>query len=141
MIGKDEAEDYKGAGSGTAFLVKNGDRFFLFAETGDLIIAKLSPKGYEEISRAKILEPTARPWPQGRLEPPGLRQQVRLRPQRQGDRLRESGEGVRGEVGWRAPAMSGASRRSAGLLMLTLLGSPRRCCDGLTRRETLAAGA
>src|SRR6478609_6866713 len=25
--------------------------------------------------------------------------------------------------------------------MLTVLGSPRRCCDGLTRRETLAAGA
>src|SRR4051812_5148627 len=25
--------------------------------------------------------------------------------------------------------------------MLTLLGGPRRCCDGLTRRETLAAGA
>ena len=25
--------------------------------------------------------------------------------------------------------------------MLRLLGSPRRCCDGLTRRETLAAGA
>ena len=25
--------------------------------------------------------------------------------------------------------------------MLTLLGSPRRCCDGLTRRETLKAGA
>ncbi len=25
--------------------------------------------------------------------------------------------------------------------MLTLLGSPRRCCDGLTRRETLTAGA
>jgi len=25
--------------------------------------------------------------------------------------------------------------------MLQLLGSPRRCCDGLTRRETLAAGA
>ncbi|HEV3080048.1 MAG TPA: hypothetical protein VGY66_09720 [Gemmataceae bacterium] len=24
--------------------------------------------------------------------------------------------------------------------MLTLLGSPRRCCDGLTRRETLQAG-
>src|SRR5262245_44440142 len=24
---------------------------------------------------------------------------------------------------------------------LTLLGSPRRCCDGLTRRETLKAGA
>src|SRR5581483_3730265 len=25
--------------------------------------------------------------------------------------------------------------------MITMLGSPRRCCDGLTRRETLAAGA
>ena len=41
-----------------AFLVKNGARFFLFNEKGDLIIAKLSPKGYEEISRAHILEPT-----------------------------------------------------------------------------------
>ncbi len=42
----------------TAFLVKNGDRFFLFNEKGDLIIANLSPKGYDEISRAHILEPT-----------------------------------------------------------------------------------
>ena len=25
--------------------------------------------------------------------------------------------------------------------MLTMLGSPRRCCDGLTRRETLKVGA
>ena len=25
--------------------------------------------------------------------------------------------------------------------MITMLGSPRRCCDGLTRRETLRAGA
>jgi outer membrane protein assembly factor BamB len=58
VIGKEEEEGYKNAGSGTAFLVKNGDRYFLFAETGDLIIAKLSPKGYEELSRAKILDPT-----------------------------------------------------------------------------------
>ncbi len=42
----------------TAFIVKNGDRFFLFNEKGDLIIAKLSPQGYEEVSRAHILEPT-----------------------------------------------------------------------------------
>ena len=27
-------------------------------EKGDLIIAKLSPKGYEEISRANLIEPT-----------------------------------------------------------------------------------
>jgi outer membrane protein assembly factor BamB len=44
--------------AGTAFLVKNGDRFFLFSESGDLIIAKLSPKRYEEISRWKLLAPT-----------------------------------------------------------------------------------
>jgi outer membrane protein assembly factor BamB len=58
VIGREEAEDYKGAGSGTAFIVKNGDRYYLFAETGELVIAKLSPKGYEEISRAKLLDPT-----------------------------------------------------------------------------------
>ena len=43
---------------GTAFLVKHGDRFFLFSETGDLILAKLSPKGYEELDRFHVLEPT-----------------------------------------------------------------------------------
>lgn len=41
-----------------AFLIPNGDRFFLFNEKGELIIAKLTPKGYEEISRAKVLDPT-----------------------------------------------------------------------------------
>ncbi|MCS7021780.1 MAG: PQQ-like beta-propeller repeat protein [Gemmataceae bacterium] len=58
VIGKEEDEDYKGAGSGTAFIVKNGDRYFIFAETGHLIIAELTPKGYKEISRAKVIEPT-----------------------------------------------------------------------------------
>lgn len=43
---------------GHAFLVEQGDRFILFNELGDLIIAKLSPKGYEEIDRANILAPT-----------------------------------------------------------------------------------
>src|SRR5262245_16801554 len=27
------------------------------------------------------------------------------------------------------------------MLMITVLGSPRLCCDGLTRRETLKVGA
>ena len=43
---------------GNAFLVTQGDRFILFNEKGELIIAKLTRKGEEEISRAKILEPT-----------------------------------------------------------------------------------
>jgi outer membrane protein assembly factor BamB len=58
VIGEDQDEGYTGAGSGTAFLVKNGDRYFLFAETGHLVIAKLTPKEYEEIDRAKLVEPT-----------------------------------------------------------------------------------
>jgi outer membrane protein assembly factor BamB len=41
-----------------AFLIKNAGRFFLFNENGDLIIARLSPAGYQEISRAHLLEPT-----------------------------------------------------------------------------------
>jgi outer membrane protein assembly factor BamB len=43
---------------GNAFLVRQGDRVVLFNERGELLLAKLTPKGYEEISRAKILEPT-----------------------------------------------------------------------------------
>ena len=39
-------------------MVKNGDRFFVFNEKGELLIARLSPKGYEEVSRVKLLEPT-----------------------------------------------------------------------------------
>lgn len=42
----------------TIHFVKNGDRYFMFNERGELIIARLSPKGYDEISRAKTLEPT-----------------------------------------------------------------------------------
>jgi hypothetical protein len=41
-----------------AFIIKNGDRFFLPNEKGDLIIARLTPQGYEEISRTHLLEPT-----------------------------------------------------------------------------------
>lgn len=46
------------AGSAELFIVKNGDRFFLETEKGDMIIARLTPKGYEEVSRAHLLEPT-----------------------------------------------------------------------------------
>lgn len=42
---------------GNCFIVKNGARHFLFSETGDLIIARLSPKGYEEVSRAHLVDP------------------------------------------------------------------------------------
>jgi len=41
-----------------AFIVANADRYFLFNEQGDLIIARFSPKGYQEVSRAHLLDPT-----------------------------------------------------------------------------------
>lgn len=41
-----------------AFIVANGDRFFLANEQGDLIIAAMIPAGYHEISRAHLIEPT-----------------------------------------------------------------------------------
>jgi hypothetical protein len=40
-------------------LIKNGDRFFVVNEHGDLIIARLSPGGYQEVSRAHLLNPTS----------------------------------------------------------------------------------
>ncbi len=44
-----------------AFLVKigdEGDRYVLASELGELILAELTPDGYTEIDRAKLLEPT-----------------------------------------------------------------------------------
>lgn len=40
------------------FFILQGDRFFLPTEKGELIIVRLTPKGYEELDRAQILEPT-----------------------------------------------------------------------------------
>ncbi|HIE91988.1 MAG TPA: pyrrolo-quinoline quinone [Acidobacteria bacterium] len=45
----------------SAFLVRHEDRVFINNDRGDLIIAKLSPEGYEEISRTSLLKPTSRP--------------------------------------------------------------------------------
>ena len=41
----------------TAFLIRHGDRFFLFNDQGDLLIARLSPAGYEELGRMHVIEP------------------------------------------------------------------------------------
>jgi outer membrane protein assembly factor BamB len=63
----------------TALFVRNGDRYFINNDRGELVIAKLSPKGYEEISRTSVITPT---HPGGRRRElgavnwflPGLRQ-------------------------------------------------------------------
>jgi outer membrane protein assembly factor BamB len=42
----------------TIHLIRNGDRMWMFNERGELIIGTLSPQGFHEISRAKLIEPT-----------------------------------------------------------------------------------
>ena len=45
---------------GNAFVVKHSDRAFLFSEMGDLIIARLTPEKYEELSRVHLIDPVNR---------------------------------------------------------------------------------
>ncbi len=48
----------------TIHMVRNGERMFMFNERGELIIARLAPDGFHEISRAQLLEPTMAQLPQ-----------------------------------------------------------------------------
>jgi outer membrane protein assembly factor BamB len=42
----------------TIHLIRQTDRTWLFNERGELIIARLTPEGFQELSRAKLLDPT-----------------------------------------------------------------------------------
>ncbi len=42
----------------TVHTVRNGDRYWMFNDQGEIIITTLSPDGVNEISRAKVIEPT-----------------------------------------------------------------------------------
>ncbi len=44
---------------GTAFMVRHKDHVWMFTEGGELVITRLSPEGYQEIDRTKIIAPTA----------------------------------------------------------------------------------
>jgi outer membrane protein assembly factor BamB len=46
------------ADNATAFLVEHEERTFIFNDQGDLIIAKLTPVGFEELDRTHLLKPT-----------------------------------------------------------------------------------
>lgn len=48
----------KNGTSACMYLTVNGNSVFIFNELGELILAYLSPKGYEEICRTTLLEPT-----------------------------------------------------------------------------------
>lgn len=43
----------------SGFITPHEDRFFIFDDIGELIICRLTPDGFEELDRAKLLEPTS----------------------------------------------------------------------------------
>jgi outer membrane protein assembly factor BamB len=49
------------ARNASAWMVRNRDRTFILNDRGELIIARLSPSGYDEISRTKVVKPTSPP--------------------------------------------------------------------------------
>jgi outer membrane protein assembly factor BamB len=44
----------------SALMVRNGDRFFINNDRGELVMARLTPDGYHEISRTPLITPTSR---------------------------------------------------------------------------------
>ena len=52
----------------SAQIVRNHDRVFINNDRGELIIARLAPDGYHELSRTQLIEPTS---------PPGNRRELR----------------------------------------------------------------
>ena len=48
----------RAAGSDTAFIVRHEDRYVLFNELGELLFANLTPEGYSEIDRVKVIDQT-----------------------------------------------------------------------------------
>ncbi len=52
----DKVTDLKNGAS--IHITPNGDSYLLYTDRGELIRAELSAKGYKEISRAAVLEPT-----------------------------------------------------------------------------------
>lgn len=51
----------------SGFIVRHGDRMFISNDRGELMIARLTPEGYQEIDRTNLIKPTS---------PPGVRRQL-----------------------------------------------------------------
>ena len=45
---------------GSAYFVEHEDRWFVYNENGDLIIARFDPGGYVEFDRTHLIAPTSR---------------------------------------------------------------------------------
>ena len=44
----------------TAYFIRHGDRYFVVNDSGELLLARFTPEGYEEIDRTRLLAPTSR---------------------------------------------------------------------------------
>ena len=49
-------------GNCTGFIVRNDEHWYITTEQGELIIAEMSPKGFKELGRHTMLEPTSNVW-------------------------------------------------------------------------------
>lgn len=58
LVWKTDALLKEQARHGTAFFVRNRDRYFINNDRGELVIARLSPQGFQEVDRTKLIEPT-----------------------------------------------------------------------------------
>ncbi len=45
----------------SGFIVRHRDRYFINNDRGELILARLSPEGYREIGRTRLIKPTSNP--------------------------------------------------------------------------------
>ena len=79
----------------TIHMVRNGRRMWMFNERGELLIGELSPKGFHEISRAKLWNrrPSSCGSATASVVPSGVCQQAHLRPQRPRTGLCQPGGG------------------------------------------------
>ena len=53
-----ETRHRTGARWATIHMVRHGKRTWMFNDQGELIISELSPEGFTELSRAKLIDPT-----------------------------------------------------------------------------------
>ena len=61
LLWETQAVTVEKARNASAFFVRNGDKYWINNDRGELILARLSPEGYEEIDRTKLIEPTSKP--------------------------------------------------------------------------------
>ena len=64
--GRSRATPGRGRAVGNAFLIPNGDRYFLFNEQGDLIIAQAEPEGVRGDRPGAAARADEHGWPAGR---------------------------------------------------------------------------